>query len=108
MMEKVTIEVPVKARDNFGNEHRVVVFRGGQSAGQSLNPATGKLEYTENREWVLRIENTPASWYMKTLLEDRRGGWPMTISIDFGQKWSCTNFGEVLKAAMIAICCAKV
>jgi len=107
MMEKVTVKVPVKARDNHGHEYDVIVFRGGMSAGKSRNPETGKLEYTENREWVLRIDGTPGSWYMKTLLE-RPVTRSSSMALDVGQGWTCLNFSEVLQAAVKTICTATV
>lgn len=50
-------------------------------------------------KWVLRIDGTPGHWYMSTLLE---GGYPRgnLASIDYGQNWNVTNFGEVLEEAV--------
>ena len=49
---------------------------------------------------VLRINNTPGSWYLKTILDKGEKNLPKTISIDYGQNWSCINMDEVLKEAL--------
>lgn len=48
-------------------------------------------------KWSLRIQGTPASWYMSTLLHGAL--YPRGITIDYGQNWYCTNFQEVLNEA---------
>lgn len=73
-----------KARDNFGYEYTV-----------TLTPDSRHL----GKDWVLRIVDTPGSWFMTTLEEKPR----TTISIDFGAKWDCINFGEVMAEAIAAL-----
>jgi hypothetical protein len=85
--------VPVKAQDNYGIMHDVVVFRGGQSP------------VVEDLGWYIHIVGTPVMELMSTFLKDRKGGWPVTIAIDSEREWKCVNFGQVLKEAMIVICC---
>lgn len=48
------------------------------------------------RDWVLKIADTPGSWYMTTLEERPHP----TISIDSGARWDCINFGAVLNEAV--------
>lgn len=67
------------ARDNYGYEHAVTL--------------TPKEFYGDNA--VLKIQNTPGSWFMSTLWEYQ----PSQIAIDYGQGWMCTNIQDVLKEA---------
>lgn len=53
-----------------------------------------------NPKWVLRIEGTPGSWYLSTLLE---GSPTNTIWIDLGQDWKCINLLEILREAVRSI-----
>lgn len=48
------------------------------------------------RDWVLKIVDTPGSWYMTTLEERPHP----TIWIDAGAGWDCINFGAVLNEAV--------
>lgn len=52
-------------------------------------------------KWILRIERTPGSWFMSTLLEypERR----TRISIDYGQGWEVTNFDEIMAEAITLV-----
>ena len=52
-------------------------------------------------KWVLVIEGTPGQWYMSTLMERiGKSGLQKTIRIDYGRRWKCINFHEVLEAAL--------
>lgn len=53
-------------------------------------------------KWILRIDNTPGSWYMSTLI---KGGFPRgeRIAVDAGQNWVILNFGEILAEAVTLI-----
>ena len=51
-------------------------------------------------KWILRIDGTPGSWYMSTILE---GGIRDKISIDYGQRWDCINFREIMQEAITLI-----
>lgn len=51
--------------------------------------------------WILSIEGTPGNWYMSTLLENfQKKGVPEYIWIDWGTRWSCTNWRKVLGEAV--------
>ena len=52
-------------------------------------------------KWVLSIEDTPAVWYLSSLLKDDQKG--PDIFIDLGQKWRCTNFDKIMKEAISLI-----
>jgi hypothetical protein len=86
--------IPLKtpALDNHGHQYSVFLER---KSGDGMYPTTPE------GNWILGIEGAPGHWYMGTLLEGEkqghfRGG---RISLDFGQKWDCINFDEVLAEA---------
>jgi len=45
---------------------------------------------------VLSINNTPGSWYVDTLMEGNARN-SNIMYIDFGQKWICSNWSEIMK-----------
>lgn len=67
-----------KAKDNRGREYPV-----------QIKEQDGAL--------VLSIVGTPGQWRLSSLLKDspQKG-----IYIDFGQKWACVNFDEVMREAV--------
>jgi hypothetical protein len=78
-------QLKVTAQDNHGYSYPVeLVLRHSEYWGY---------------KWVLVIKGTPGSWYMTTLLDDGYGPQRSMIYIDFGQRWCCTNFEEVLAEA---------
>jgi hypothetical protein len=83
-----------KARDNGQKEHQVTLLMNRYGPGLSMGKQ--KLDY----KWILKIENTPAHWYMSTLLED--GKQDKKISI-YGNDWYCINFDEVMAEALTLI-----
>lgn len=97
MTEPPSITKPLStmAIDNHGHAYNVSISIGGWQAGESLNPATGKLEKVPSTKWVLRVHDTPGSWYLDGLLEMRGS----VIYLDFGQRWMCTNLNEIIKEA---------
>jgi len=94
-MDTLTKNLKVKAKDNHGLQYPVSLRFEKFSAGQSRQ-ADGSLRPDIVNKWVLRIHNTPASWYMATLLEGKTGS---VIALDYGQNWNCINFDEVMKEA---------
>ena len=96
----------VKARDNYGHEYDIYLLLQRESVG-SFPAGPSSLEDKFRFRWVLRIHKTPASWYMSTILFDRKDGsvgfgkqMPERISIDFSQNWYCINFIEVMEEAI--------
>lgn len=99
MDRKIALEV--KAEDNHGNLYEVELVRPEFQPGESWDSVQKKLMRMPNTYgWVLRVKDTPGRWYMKTLLADSFSG---TISIDYGQRWSCVNFREIMDAAVLAL-----
>lgn len=45
---------------------------------------------------VLSISDTPGAWYVDTLMEGR-SRYSDIIYIDFGQKWICSNWSEIMR-----------
>lgn len=87
-----------QAKDNYGHQYEVILFLEETAGGQTRNPETGEWWREPTNKWVLKIKDTPGSWYMSTLLGSG-GLYPGGIAIDYGQKWNCTNFQEVLNEA---------
>lgn len=88
------------AIDQHGNEYTVYLYMENLPIGWT-NPEIFNDQDFRNRrtfKWILRIKDTPGSWYMTTLLEDG-GQYPNGIVIDGGQNWSIVNFQEVLDEA---------
>lgn len=49
--------------------------------------------------WVLCIDGTSGRWYLSTLMKG--DGLKRThLAIDFGERWYCTNMGELLAEAV--------
>lgn len=70
-----------KALDNFGYAYDVVLLPSDYKGFE--------------KEYLLRILGTGASWFMSTLANHTEP----RISIDLGQKWDCVNFWAVLAEA---------
>lgn len=57
-----------------------------------------------DRDWVLSVENSPGSWYVKTLLGlDHFSNGPTGdfIWLDWGQKWSVSGMSKAITEATI-------
>lgn len=80
----------IKAKDNHGHEYGVEL--------QMWTAPNRPMSDSSRDKWILRILNTPGSWYMSTLLESHNH-WQYGIAIDLGQGWYCTNFREVMDEA---------
>tara|TARA_Y100000034_G_C6866259_1_gene394848 strand:+ start:729 stop:1022 length:294 start_codon:yes stop_codon:yes gene_type:complete len=84
------ITLPVKATDNYGNSYWVTL----------------ELKEGDKLGWILSIDETPGSWYVKTLQgkdgfsNGRSSG---QVAIDFGQKWYCTNIDNILFTAEVIL-----
>ncbi|WP_298751988.1 hypothetical protein [uncultured Arcobacter sp.] len=82
------IKLDVKAIDNKGNEYSVIL---------KDEPFDGTPEEWK-RKLVLKIEDTPASWYLFTVFAESRGIIiPDEISIS-GNDWTCVNMREIRQA----------
>lgn len=56
-----------------------------------------------DKDWVLSVENSPGSWYLKTLLGlDHFSNGPTGdfIWLDWGQRWSVTGMAAAIKEAV--------
>ena len=56
-----------------------------------------------DKDWVLSVENSPGSWYLKTLLGlDHFSNGPTGdfIWLDWGQKWSVSGLAPVITEAV--------
>ena len=84
-----TIDLTVQARDNHNCFYDI-------SLQEALRVGHEKHDY------VLRIHNTPGQWFMTTL-EGRPNPTSNVISIDWGAKWDCINFAQVMDAALEAL-----
>jgi hypothetical protein len=54
-------------------------------------------------DWVLSVDNSPGSWYLKTLLglgHFSNGPTGDFIWLDWGQRWSVSGMAEVIKEAV--------
>lgn len=94
----ITKTLKTLAKDNHNHIYSVTLRFEELQAGQTRNPENGQWWYAPCNKWVLVIEGTPGRWYISTLLENDQK-FPDGIAIDFGQKWYCTNFQEVLNEA---------
>ena len=73
----------VKAQDNYGHEYDVT------------------LEHNPRRnDWTLHILTTGGRWSMSDLESNPSRD---RMAIDFGQRWYCENFAEVLANAQQAL-----
>lgn len=72
-------ELNVKAKDNHGHVYDVIVFY----HAEDEVPA---------HDAVLKIVNTPGSWYISTL---RDSTVDKVISLDWDQNWNIINFDEI-------------
>ena len=86
--KKVMLKTKAKTSGASGKEHEYPV---------SLELDSNGMKYGGV---VLNINGTPGSWYLKSILDKGEQNLPKTISIDFGQQWTCINMDEVLKEAL--------
>lgn len=83
-IQKLTyLVLNTRAIDNHGHSYEVRLLRS---------------DYEKIPSLVLRILDTPGSWYLKTILGRDGFGPPIRdkISIDFGQNWDCINMDQVM------------
>lgn len=83
-----TKRLSTPAVDNKGREHQVLLVL--QETGTDAPP-----------EWVVKLDGTPGSWAIKTVME--RGAPPAGLYIDFGSGWAWTNVRDVMDEALRAI-----
>ena len=58
-------------------------------------PHADELTARFSNKWILKIEGTPASWYLSTF----DGSTAAQAHIDMGQGWVLENLAEILKEA---------
>jgi hypothetical protein len=91
-----------KARDNHGNSYDVSLDLAEFESGKTRDSETGEMRYARADKWVLKIHKTPGQWYLSSLCAGlSRGRSPgVTMSLDYGQNWICTNFTTLLEEAL--------
>ncbi len=77
------VNLKTQARDNYGYSYPVSIVvedRDGFLVG----------------ERILKIHDTPGSWYLRTLLASSVGA---RLAIDYGQDWYCENIQSLIEEA---------